>query len=97
MEAMQVTVESIGGHDFSIDIQNTLTFDELQAIIATEMAVGPDVEMLPALCNHALPRTSRLAVAVLGVSNGSVLTVIKRLSPRRRSLYVAASRLTSTA
>ena len=82
MAAMQVTVESIGGHDFSIDIRNTLTFDELQALIAIEMAVGPDVEILLALCNHALPRTSRLAVAVLGISNGSVLTVIKRLSPR---------------
>ena len=82
MEAMQVTVESIDGHDFSIDIQNTLTFDELQVLIATEMAVGPDVEILLAFCNHALPRTRRLAVAVLGISNGSVLTVFNRLSPR---------------
>ena len=82
MVTMQIIVQSIDGHGFTLTFDKLLPFVELQALIATKLTVGLDVEISLMFCNRALPRTSRLAVAVLGIGNGSVLTVVKRLSPR---------------
>ena len=82
METIHIVVQSIDGSCFTLTFDKLLPLVELKALIAAETAVGPDVEISLISADVEIPRTSRLAVAVLGIENGSVLTVVKRASPR---------------
>ena len=90
--AMRITIRSVGGFHFSLDVPADASYDELRVMIATGIAPGPDVYLSLVLGERALPHTSGLALADLGLEDGAALTVIKRLAPRLLTADISPQR-----
>ena len=74
---MQITITSMAGHSFEMDVHAGLTVNQLQMSIATQMDVGQDVVLSLVQGDRVLPQTTDLTLAALGIEHGSALTVVK--------------------
>ena len=70
---MQITITSMAGHSFEMDVHAGLTVNQLQMSIATQMDVGQDVVLSLVQGDRVLPQTTDLTLAALGIENGSAI------------------------